>query len=281
MKAALRAVETATGQVTHSIVVVTPEMAKRWLAEHNTHNRPISETRVAQYIADMESGRWTFNGETIQFDKHGVLLNGQHRLMAIIATGIAQTFLIVRGLDRSSQITMDQGTRRNPKDQLQIAGIVTDNTVAAAIRTYLLWRTGRLFGDQVRNKITTSEVVEWAIGNPDLVDLLRDLTTAGVRRAKCNPSTALAIALRFALIDEAECLQFFGRLISAEGMKGSILALHRRLSNARENDVRLTTRDTIGYFVTAWNAWREGRSMTKLQKPRGGSWTFETFPEPK
>lgn len=267
--------------ITHTIVHVTAETAKRWLDENNTHNRRISTTRVEEYASDMSEGRWHFNGEAIQFDRDNVLLNGQHRLMAILATGIAQTFLIVSGLDRSSQITMDQGTRRGASDQLLVAGIVADTTATAAIRVFIKWQSGRLFGDLTKNKVSTSEIVEWAQDNPDLVEMMAELSSVGVRRVKCAPSVALAVALRFALIDLDAATEFFGRLSRQENMTGAVLALHRRLDRAESARVKLPTRDVIAYFTTAWNAWRDGRTVTKVQRPRGAVWSVENFPQPK
>lgn len=276
-----------SSKITHSVISVTPEMAKRWMDNNNSHNRDISEFRVADYADDMEAGRWTFNGETIQFDRTGILLNGQHRLMAIIATGIAQTFLIVHGLDPAAQLTMDQGTRRTPAEQLAVAGIITDKTIPAAIRTYIRWQKGFLFGDQVdrkrKHKLTTSEIVQWAIDNPDLIALLRDLSEAGVRRSPCSSSMALAVALRFSLIDERDCLFFFGKLVTGADLpaKSPILGLRARLLNAQEARTNLTERDLIGFFTIAWNAYRDHRDLGKIQRPRGASWSASNFPVPR
>jgi len=284
MNAALHALgqpDDRSSKLTHTIISVTPEMAKRWLDNNNNHNRDISEFRVSQYVADMEEDRWKFNGETIQFDRSGMLLNGQHRLMAIFVSGIPQTFLIVRGLDPAAQITMDQGTRRSPKDQLGIAGIQMDSTIAAAIRLHIAWTDGLLFGDQVRNNVTTSHVVQWAQENPDLVRQLRDLAEAGIKRAPCTPSLALAIGLQLSMIDEADCLQFFDKLISRENISGAVLALRNRLDKARDAHVKLTNRDIIGYFTMAWNAYREHRPIQKLQRPQGNVWTPRNFPVPR
>ena len=265
---------------TEEKMLVTPELAKFWLDNCNTHNQNISQSRVQLYTDLMLSGRWTYNGEPIQFDKHGVLLNGQHRLLAMVLSNTTQTFLVVKGLERATQLTMDQGTRRSPQSQLKLAGIVADSTVAAAIRTFIRWEQGKFFGDQVRGKVSTVEVVDWAAAHPELVLMLNELSASGVRRAKCAPSTALAIALRFSIIDAEASSQFFGTLISEENMTGAILALHKRLSSIRESGVKLTEKDTVGYFTMAWNAWRTGKSLSKLQKPHGASWTVANFPIP-
>jgi predicted nucleic acid-binding Zn ribbon protein len=69
-----------------SIVYVTPEMAERWLG-HNKVNRNLRNRRVDQFARDMRSGRWQLTGEAIKFGKSGNLIDGQHRLWAVIESG--------------------------------------------------------------------------------------------------------------------------------------------------------------------------------------------------
>jgi len=269
-------------KVTHSIVLVDQAMAKRWLAENNGHNRDISDARVAQYVADMESGRWRFNGETIQFDRTGMLLNGQHRLMAILETGIPQSFLVVRGLDPQSQLTMDQGTRRSPADQLAIANVTADATIAASVRVLIRWGKGMFFGDQ-KVRTSTTEVVAWAQANLGAIELMHDLTEAGVRLVPCKPSIALAVAYRLSQISEMDALRFFSALRTGADLANGnpILALRNRLIGDKDKNVSNSERDVVGFLVIAWNAARAGRSLAKIQRPKGGVWTKENFPEPK
>ena len=62
---------------------VTPELAEELLRDFNTHNRRLRSRQVSLYAESMRQDRWSLNGEPIQFDADGVLLNGQHRLTAI------------------------------------------------------------------------------------------------------------------------------------------------------------------------------------------------------
>lgn len=64
--------------------VVTPAMATKWLEEGNTHNRKVRDSVVMRYAADMKAGRWKQTHQGIAFNGDGTLLDGQHRLFAII-----------------------------------------------------------------------------------------------------------------------------------------------------------------------------------------------------
>ena len=199
-----------------SIELVTVELAILWLEKYNTHNRTVSGKRVSEYANDMKAGRWHFNGESIQFDWNGIMLNGQHRLRAIVESGCPQKFVIVRGLNPAVQLTMDQGTRRSPADQLLVAGLPMSKTSAAAIRVYVRWQSERLFGDNRRVAITTSEVVEWAQCHPIELDLLHQIE-GGVRSVPCQPSIALGISLKLHELDYDAAEQFMATVCKGAG----------------------------------------------------------------
>ena len=76
------------------LVSVTPDYAAT-LLEKNTTNRNISQITVKRYAQAMASGEWMQNGQTITIAEDGTILDGQHRLWAVIESGITITFLIV------------------------------------------------------------------------------------------------------------------------------------------------------------------------------------------
>ncbi|WP_157574610.1 hypothetical protein [Nocardia jejuensis] len=264
------------------VIHVDSALARNWL-ERNPNNRPIRQSRVQQYYDDMVSGRWLFNGEAIKFGPDGELLDGQHRLHAIARTsGMSFALLVVRGLSPDTQVTMDQGARRTPSDQLTISGITSHNMtlVAAALRVYMVWLEGNLFGDN-RASISTTKVVEFATAYPELV-AITDRFTGVAKRLKARPAVACAVAVRLAEIDAAAANEFVRLWDSGAGLQfdSPILALRERLDSLRSTRVRTSDRDQIGLIVSAWNLWRRGRAVTKLQRPKGG-FTAENFPEPK
>jgi hypothetical protein len=265
-----------------SIETITPEIASSWLERCNSHNRDLQQSTVDTYASDMAAGRWHFNGDAIRFSRNGVLLDGQHRLWAIVQSGCTQTSVVVRGLPDPAQLTIDLGKRRTPKDQLHMADIPVSNSVAAAIGVYLTWQTGKFFGDQVRLKITTPHKVEFAQQNPEIVRLLRSYE-ANATRVPCRPSVALAVSLKLHEIDDQDADDFFTSLATGANLapNSPILTLRNRLLRLRETRVIVPDRDLVAFFIQAWNAHREGRTLAKLQRPAGATWSRETFPVPR
>lgn len=267
-----------------SVIYIDAPMARRVL-EKNTRNRPISELHVRRLMNEMTSGRWQYNGDTIRWSKENVLLDGQHRLTALarLDDSVSFPFLVVRGLPTESQDTMDQGRTRTAGDQLNIDGITNNNDskiVAGAIRVYLQWMGGGLFGDVISNRISNPEVVQWAKDHPTEIALIREILCDRVRRVKTRPSLTVAVLLHFYLLDGESARAFAEGLFSGAGLEtgNPILTLRDRLDRIRTQGVKTADRDIIAFFIIAWNAWRSGRKMEKFQRPIGGSWGTDTFP---
>lgn len=122
--------------VSVSIVRIEPHMA-RMMLEKNTKNRKMDKKHAERFRDAMAAGEWWMNGETIIFSTSGILLNGQHRLWAIIASGVAVDVLVVRGIDEDAFRTIDGVRSRRAGEVLAIAGELNSNKIAACVQAIL------------------------------------------------------------------------------------------------------------------------------------------------
>lgn len=115
-----------TGE-TEMVVLVTPKMARQWLTEFGRkENRKTNRARVEGYVALMKAQRWLCSGEhAISFDTTGTILNGHHRLQAVIDSGLTIAFVIRRNVDPKVLRYTDTHQRRTPG---QIARMFGDDT---------------------------------------------------------------------------------------------------------------------------------------------------------
>ena len=102
--------------------LITPERALE-LLDNNTGNRRVSKDTVAQYARAMLAGEW-FESEDIQdcplyVAKSGRLLNGQHRLFAIVSSGCSIHMWVVYGVDENIMPYIDNNKARGINDTLQ------------------------------------------------------------------------------------------------------------------------------------------------------------------
>lgn len=102
------------------IIEITPDIAREWL-EKNTVNRNISPNRVYSYAEDIKKGKWQLNGESIKFNTAGRLVDGQHRLSAVVKANKPIKCVVM--FDMPEDITIyDRGRNRNEADCLIISG---------------------------------------------------------------------------------------------------------------------------------------------------------------
>jgi len=106
--------------MTFKETLVTVEMATKWL-EGNVHNRILLQRVVDRYAASMSLGLWMLSPQCIVFDTTGMLIDGQHRLWAIVLVGQPQMCVVVTGADPKVQLVLDQNTPRNPADNVNLA----------------------------------------------------------------------------------------------------------------------------------------------------------------
>ena len=103
-------------------VLVTPEMAMKWLERSNLNNRKLSEKRVQVMARDITEGRWMLTHAGIAFESNGTLIDGQHRLWAIVEAGIPVELFVWRNVDPKTMMVIDCGISRTMADILNIAG---------------------------------------------------------------------------------------------------------------------------------------------------------------
>jgi hypothetical protein len=138
-------------------VMVTPQMAQSWLESSKyLSQRPVSNEIVQKYADDMARGLWMLSNDNIVIGIRPTgehLLNGQHRLNAVIRSGLPQLFNVDR-MTFSSDVDMDlcyalmdQGKRRSFADSVRALGTadligISPTTATAAAAAMLLAAAG-------------------------------------------------------------------------------------------------------------------------------------------
>lgn len=252
--------------------VVTPALARRWLAR-NVRNRNIRQSVVDTYARDMLNGNWRMTGEAIKFDTNGALSDGQHRLNAIVQSGVSVEMLIVHGIEPDAQSVMDTGARRSASDALTLDGQKNASILAAVARLALREPgAGFVTPEEKVAYPTHTEIASFVFDHPEI----HDAATAASRyypAFDCPPSVQGVAWMRFFEIDPADTVLFFSGVaeLRTDGPGDPRLALIRRLSNARRNRERLEQAAYLSLVFRAWNAWRGGQSVAKFQTDARGN----------
>lgn len=118
-----------------SVETITPSDATEML-KHNHSNRPVRGTYVKRLASAMRRGEWCVSHQGIAFSTDGTLLDGQHRLMAVVDSGVTCQMMVSRDVHPDAFRVMDQGARRSIADIGRLDRRVADTVnLAAAIIT--------------------------------------------------------------------------------------------------------------------------------------------------
>jgi hypothetical protein len=127
------------------VVDIGPAEASELLASQR-HNRKIRTAKVEEFAGAMARGEWRLSNDALTVDRNGHLLNGQHRLRAVVQSGSTQPFIVMRGVTESTQETMDQGSRRSVADALTLRGDKNVARLGAMARHVFLYeRDGSMY----------------------------------------------------------------------------------------------------------------------------------------
>lgn len=270
-----------------TIEEITPEIAAEML-KSNTMNRKMAQMRGIETAAAIRNGEFELNGATIVFAEDGTLLDGQHRLFACVAYNTAITSIVVRGIPKSTQITMDTGKRRSVKDYLSMRGYTNTHVVGSIGGAFLRLETVSMLS-VIRNhhidssKLTVKEIVDYIDANYETE--IKGYVTP-VRRVKERfrglKASTLAVLFREFKSCNLEAYEYFvgmldGSIIPDKNMMILINALNE---NASQTDYtrRLSQEFLAAYIIKTWNAFMRGEQLQRLRYSPGGA-RPEKFPE--
>lgn len=169
-------------------ISVSPALAVEWLKK-NTFNRKLSKLVIQKYASDMSQGDWTLTHQGIAFDTDGVLADGQHRLHAVIESGVTVPMMVTWGVQRKG---IDELRPRRAIDAINFAGlsdwIVTKDI--EVIRAMIeIGQGGK------KSAATTSQIIEFANDHRVAIEFVREKftrNTKGLTTAMVKASFAVA-----------------------------------------------------------------------------------------
>jgi hypothetical protein len=269
------------------VMLITPEIAQKWL-RRNTKNRKISMAKVKEYTAAIKKGGWILNGDTICFSDKGVLTNGQHRLLGVVASNTPIESVVVYGVeDPEAFKTYDQGLKRTTP-QLAVMMGIKNPVIASAVARRLAWFDG-VEDWSVINETTTpwnalsgDEVLRYLDENDaEIQQMVEEMRGYNVYKF-CRAGAALIAALILCNRTDDVSMLFF-----LEGIKtGANLNISSPIYLLREKLIcpppRVTGRwemEVMALTIKAWNRHLAGKPLKFLRWRQEGD-KPEYFPIP-
>jgi len=243
---------------------VTPELAKLWLGL-NPRNRPLAEANVLEYKKRMRNREWVLNGQALIFSSDGLLLDGQHRLAAVVRYGKPVKFDVRFGVDPTAFSTLDDGSRRKAADVLAIENIPNYSNAASAIG----YINGLLMNTKSRHmsrhkRMSNQKVLEWYQNHPEIADfVLLGLKWYDASARILSASKFAAYAYVFSLVDAEKAMKFLNQLAFGTNLSlnSSVYHLRNRLLRSKfDKHNRLASATERALIIKAFNFFVRGQT---------------------
>jgi hypothetical protein len=272
--------------------LVTPVQAQVYL-DSSIGNRLIATGRVIEWSNEMRDDHWQFPAAPLMFNENNQLMDGHHRLRAVISYGKPVKFVVWRNTPTTLMAVIDDGRPRTLGDWLAFMGVLDPKVKAAALLKIVQYDKTKTFtedrGGTKNARINRSSLVAaW----DTYKDEVESVTPYGHKiERQIGIPTAIASATFAVLARQSpdNAINFWEQLGTGANLAEDdpIFALRRQLIKAKQSrssgahrQDRRTDTQMAALTIKAWNYWLEGRPVQNLVwRPVGPM--AEAFPVPR
>jgi hypothetical protein len=261
-----------------TIETITPEVAKQYLSTNLKHQRKVTNTHKWHLRQQMQSGQWKMTGEPIIFDEYGQLVDGQHRLHALIEAKISLQFVIIRGVATDTFVAMNRGKSRSSADIMTIHGVLNSALTASMLANVINYRRAMAANDGKRGSLnsyiraSSTDIVEEYDKRKDIY--AHCATLAGRCKKIIQPSIPATVSA-LAILDAGHSLPFVDHFWDSfqKGVGLSegdpVLTLRNRISENARSKAKLSATMLMMIAIKAWNAYAQSKPMKMIRVIEG------------
>lgn len=245
---------------------ITPAIAREYLGK-NFNNRALRQRRVAMYAEQMRYGNWSLTHNGIAFDETGNLLDGQHRLAAVIKANTTVKMMVARGVARTGNI--DNGLCRSTIDQNSMSGEFSESDWHLNQK---ILKTARLAIAMTQNTHQTISTTEINTFIDHYSDHLYCIGTVPNKRGWFNAATRVAmLSAELGGVDKETVLswaQVVGSGFSSEDWQNSAIAFRNFVISNSESNTSLMRDKTVKLAQLSIQYFSQKKSVHTLREPK-------------
>lgn len=252
--------------LTSSVELITPEIAREML-KSNAGNRPVSRRHVQTLVRAIKSGEFVVNGEAIKFGVDGRLIDGQHRLLAIIEAGIAIRSLVIRGIPVAAFSTLDTGRKRTGGDILALLDVADPNVVASAARVAMaidVSQAGGSFLSVYNIGISHTALAQWVEESEERRECFWVVAASKTLRSQSMAYGAACGIYKYGG-SAKRAREFFAGFASGANLSATNPIFHARNYWLKNRVTTMVDRAaSVAVLIKAWNAWSAGSTALRV-----------------
>lgn len=244
-----------------SVEIICSQTANQYLAQNKKNRKPCNKT-ISKLAKDMANGNWHLTGDSVKFDTDGVLIDGQHRLMAVVQCGIPQQMLVVRNVTPAAKIVTDTGKPRVFSNVLEFDNCKNAKDVATIARAAYEFHHGK---QSASTAVSHCELIAFLNENPEIHDCAT-WSTSNRKHYSNFGHMAIWGAVYFATgkVDEDKRDEFFDLLkLPPQNAKHPCTVVKNTLiANYRKGRFTASRTWVWAVIIKSWNAYMANKEVS-------------------
>lgn len=260
-------------------IMMTPELAQ-WILDNTPDNfnfRKVNEARKRQYAIKMLNKEWEDNAEPIRLTAEWYLIDGQHRLLGVIMSGVTVPMTLVIGCETEESRNIDMGQARQLSHHLSHRKEKNAIKLAAALKIWAcaLVKNGNLWDSNPVKELSINQLLEILEDYPEL----REWTQKGIRLYRKMGVSAGYTAVAFMQMAERNedlAKHYYDAIDNMMTNDGEAQAkvphdhVARVIRNKWEATMkkkpheRANAKERTSWLIRGWNALRQGKHLTRI-----------------
>jgi hypothetical protein len=237
----------------------------------NKKNRPLRQVIVDNYALEMKRGNWRKNtGEGIKFCKKGFLIDGQHRLSAILQSDKKFNMLVIYDIEENVFDVLDTGKNRGASDVFALSEIPNYAQTSTIVKEYISFSESRFYKTTAREilDLSNSGLLKKYNENPNRFN--ENTKLAQKFSNKLNRVMSVtnigSFLLMFSYKNENEAIDFFERLCGIKHNDVIVIDLLLDfLIKDKISNKKSSTNLKYAYIIKTWNAYRLKKELKLLK----------------
>jgi hypothetical protein len=266
-----------TGEVMKSAQIkrISPERALQLLNASDANYRAVNKEHVKHLAEEMSSGRWFMTYEPIIIDPVRGVVDGQHRLLAVIMSGVACDFLVVEAhADADAVAAMDTGVNRSAAVTLRAGGVKNAASIATIARAYAQYKAGHMPWNSHAHtrRVSTKVINDITKNNPHIHEIA---TRTCHKPFKITGMIGAMSVMAMIAHDDSpsHAFEFLNKYDNAENISDPndpVRLLYTRMLKAKaSSSMKMPTHIRSGLTAKAYNAFISGYGVGVLKYAPG------------